>query len=104
MTLSDLKAIPLFQTAAVAAACKDPDTYGYVQSCAHRFYNGDYGMVGDGDAELNNADLAAGTGHVIGRYEAKHKLAEDVYIESHFCEDMPGTDYNNTVVCYVSER
>lgn len=104
MKLSDLKSLPVFQTATLASVCRDPDTYSYLQSCIHRFYSGDYGMVGDGDAELNNADLAAGTGHVIGRYEAKHKLTDDIYIESHFCEDSPGIDFNYTMVSYTWER
>lgn len=104
MTIFELQRYSVYQSAAVAKVCRDPDTSEYISECISRFFDYDFGMIGEEDTALNMSDIAAGAGHVLARYEAKHKLAEDVYIESHFSKDMPGTDYNNTVVCYVSER
>lgn len=104
MTLAQLQKLPLFATASISAAMRDMDTNTYIMICLSRFYSGNYGAVPPEDVELNNADLRAGEGHVLARYEAKHELTSDIYIESHFSKHHRGPDYNSTVICYVSER
>ena len=104
MTLSQLQKLPLYMTSSVAATMTDADTNAYILECIEAFFSGYYGSVPAEDVELNNADLSAGEGHVLARYEAKHKLTSDIYIESHFTPRYKGNDYNNTVVCYCSER
>lgn len=105
MTLEDLKAIDLFQTRSIAEACKaNPETLQYIIACLDRFFSGDYGEVDAEDTEYNNADLAAGEGHILARYEAKYNLESDIYIEAHFSKDIPGIDANNTMIMYCNER
>ena len=104
MTLSDLQKLPFYMTSSINTAMKDPETHAYIMMCLFRYYSGDYGEVPPEDTQMNNADLRAGEGHVLARYEAKHKLTSDIYIESHFTPRYKGNDYNNTVVCYCSER
>lgn len=106
MTLKELQSLPLYMSRGINAAIINADTFRYIQECLREYYSGNYGEVPPEDVELNNADLASGTGHVLARYPAKHSLKEDIYIESHFYDAQPLSDlnYNNTVVCYVSER
>lgn len=104
MTLSDLQKLPFYMTSSINTAMQDPETHAYIMMCLLRYYSGDYGEVPPEDIELNNADLSAGEGHVLARYKAKYELTSDIYIESHFMRRFKGNDYNNTVVCYCSER
>lgn len=104
MTRLQLQKISVFQTATVAEAAKDPKTAGYIQECLTRFYGGDYGPeIGEEDAAYNNAELEAGEGHALGRYPAAGTLTEDIYIDFHFSESEPGTDYNYGMILYRSE-
>lgn len=104
MTLSQLQKLPLFMTSSISAAMRDANTNAYIIECLEAYYSGNYGEVPPEDVELNNADLSAGEGHVLARYKAKYELTSDIYIESHFMRRFKGNDYNNTVVCYCSER
>ena len=104
MTLSQLQKLPLFMTSSISTAMRDADTNAYIIECLEAYYSGNYGEVPPEDIELNNADLSAGEGHVLARYKAKYELTSDIYIESHFMRRFKGSDYNNTVVCYCSER
>lgn len=106
MTLEDLRAIPLYQTKGIAAACqKDAATLGYIMDCLQRFYAGDYGEIPAEDTESNNSDLQAGYGHILARYKAQHSLQSNIYIEAHIDKDLPGNlDANNTLVMYCGER
>lgn len=105
MTLAELRKLHLFQTRSIAAACNDsPKTYNYIIECLKRFYGGDYGEICQDDTDANNAELAAGEGHVLARYKAKYNLESDIYIESHFSKSIPGIDANNTMVMYCNER
>lgn len=105
MTLEDIKNIPTLQTRGIAEACKDPQTAYYIIECLHRFWAGDYGLIGADDTAANNADLAAGEGHILARYEGKHNLTGDFYIEAHFYEPkLNDLDYTNTLIMYPDER
>ena len=105
MTLEDIKKIPTLQTRSIAEACKDPETALYIVECLNRFWAGDYGLICDDDTASNNADLAAGYGHILARYEGKFKLTGDFYIEAHFYEpELNNLDYTNTVIMYPFER
>ena len=77
----------------------------YIIECLNRFWAGDYGLIDAEDTAANNADLAAGDGHILARYEGKHKLEGDFYIEAHFYAPMLNDiDYTNTVIMYPHER
>lgn len=106
MTLEDLKKIPLLQTALIAeTAGADPETLNYIIECLNRFYSGDYGEICAEDTEANNADLRAGYGHILARYEQKHSLTDDIYIEAHFDKDnLNDIDYTNVLIMYPDER
>ncbi len=91
-------------TRTVAEAIEDGQTHAYVISCYKRFMRGDYGEIGQEDTEANNADLAAGEGHVLARYKAQEKLTNDIYIEAHFSQEVPGIDANNLMIMYTWER
>ena len=105
MTLEDLKKIPTLQTRSIAEACKDPKTALYIVQCLNRFWAGDYGEICEEDTQYNNADLAAGEGHVLARYKQAEKLTGDIYIEAHFYAPMLNDiDYTNTLIMYPYER
>lgn len=105
MTFSELRNLRLFQTRSIATASKDSKvTHAYLMECLSRFFSGDYGEICQEDTDANNADLAAGEGHVLARYKAKHNLESDIYIESHFSKSVPGIDANNTMIMYCGER
>ena len=105
MTLEDLRKIPLYQSRAIAGASVDsPETIRYIIDCVNRFYRGDYGEVGQEDTDANNADLRAGEGHILARYEGKYNLSHDIYIESHFSKEISGIDANSTLIMYCFER
>ena len=104
MTLEDLRRLPLLQTRAIAASCRDPEAFAYILDCVNRFYRGDYGKVAQEDSDANNRDLRAGEGHILARYEGRYSLDGDIYIESHFSESVPGIDANNTLIMYCNER
>ncbi len=104
MTRLQLQKIDVYQTAPIAEASKDPQTAAYILECLTRFYGGDYGpQIGEEDAAVNNEDLKRGEGHALGRYQAAAALAEDIYIDFHFSESNPGTDYNYGMILYCSE-
>ena len=103
MTLKDIQQLPVHQTAAVAFAGKDPETHNYIIDCLLDLYGGDYGMIGPEDTGYNNAELAAGEGHILARYKANHKLTNDIYINAVFSASMPGLDSNNIMIMYVDE-
>lgn len=104
MTLQDVKKLPLMQTRSIAEACKDKSTLAYIYTCLDRFYSGDYGEVPAEDTEYNNQDLQAGEGHILARYVQNYCLRDDIYIEAHFSQEVPGVDANNTLIMYPSER
>lgn len=106
MKLEDMKKLQTLQTATIAEAMKDEDTFFYVVECLNRFYSGDYGEVCQEDTEANNADLEAGSGHVLARYKARGILEGDFYIEAHFEAEAPLEDvnYNHVMIMYPSER
>ena len=105
MTLANIQQQPLLQTRTIAEAYKDsPETHAYIMQCLTRFFSWDYGEVGQEDTAYNNADLEAGEGHILARYKASGNLAEDIYIEAHFSESIPGIDANNTMIMYCYER
>ena len=105
MTNLDLLKLKTFQTRPIAEACKESqETADYVEQCVVRFFLGDYGEIDEEDTEYNNEDLRAGEGHVLARYKAFGQLTEDIYIESHFSNTIPGVDANNNMIMYCSER
>lgn len=105
MTLNDLGKLPLLQTRSISKTYGgDPDTFGYIVECLGRFYKGDYGEVPEEDVEANNCDLRTGEGHILARYEAKYGLSDDIYIEAHFSDSMPGIDANHIMIMYCFER
>ena len=105
MVLDDLKKIPCMQTRTIAAAAEDPQTHNYIVDCLQRFYSGDYGEVCADDTAANNADLAAGEGHILARYKQAHKLTGDFYIEAMIYEPMLNDiNYNYIMVMYPDER
>lgn len=105
MKLEDLQKIDLFQTRTIAEACqRKPEIHAYIMQCLARFFRGDYGAIGPEDTAYNNADLEAGEGHVLARYKARPGMEEDIYIEAHFSEEVPGIDANNIMIMYCSER
>lgn len=105
MTLQDVQKQDLLQTRAIADACADsPATLQYVITCLHRFFAGDYGAIRDEDTKRNNAELAAGYGHILARYKARYNLEDDIYIEAMFDKDTPGIDSNYTMVMFCGER
>lgn len=105
MVIEDLRQIPLLITRHVAAAAEDPETKKYIFSCLDRFYTGDYGEICEDDTAANNADLAAGDGHILARYKGAGALEGDIYIESHFYyKKLDDIDYTNTVIMYPQER
>lgn len=71
-------------TAAVAEAMKDPATNNAILEALRLFSANEWGKVPAEDKEANNADLAAGTGRILARYETPKG---DIYI---IC--YPGTD------------
>ena len=77
-------------TAAVAEAMKDKVTENAVLKALRQFSNNEWGKVPQEDKEANNADLRAGTGRILARYETP---AGDIYIISY-----PGTDTPATVL------
>ena len=104
MTLGDIRKLGTYQTRSIAEVCKDPETMTYIMECLRRFYGGDYGIMPIEDVEANNYDLSIGEGHILARYEAKHNLSGDIYIEAHFSESVPGLDANNLLIMYCNER
>ena len=105
MTLSDIKTLPLLQTRTIAQAAEDPDTHAYIVECLLRFLNGDYGLICAEDTDANNADLAAGCGHILAKYAGKYELTGDIYIEAHFdSEHMADIDYSQIMIMYPAER
>ena len=105
MTLEDLRKLPTLQTATVAEVVKrDESTFFYIIKCLNRFFTGDYGDISEEDTAANNADLKAGSGHILARYGQAYELETDIYIEAHFEEGFEGVDYNNIVIMYPSER
>lgn len=103
MTLKDIQKLPVMQTRAVSFAAEDPETHNYIVDCLLDLYGGNYGKVPADDTAANNAELAAGDGHILARYEMKYKLTNDIYINAVFCADVPGIDSNNIMVMYVDE-
>lgn len=106
MTLEDLKRMPVFQTRGINAAEQDsPETHNYIIDCLFRFYAGDYGEICADDTAANNADLAAGDGHILARYKQKHNLRGDFYIEAHFyAPRLSDPDYTQIMIMYPDER
>lgn len=104
MTLKDIEKIPLYQTRTIAQATEDKATALYIGDCLRRYYSGDYGEIPQEDTAANNAELAAGDGHILARYNAAHQLQHDIYIESHFSNTIDGINDNNTLIMYVWER
>lgn len=103
MTRLQLQKIPIFQTAATAAAAEDPDTTQYILSCLLKCYAGDYGMMGQEDTAANNQELEAGEGHILARYPAERSLDSDIYIDIHFSESDPGQNSNYGMIMYCNE-
>ena len=104
MTLNDLKALQVFQTRTISETAKDPDTLAYILRCLNEFYTGNYGEVPPEDTEANNNDLENGDGHILARYKAAGKLAEDIYINAEIYADEPDNlDANNIMIMYCSE-
>lgn len=103
MTLNDIQRLPVHQTAAVGFAGEDPETHNYIVDCLLDLFGGNYGMISADDTESNNADMAAGEGHILARYEQKHKLTNDIYINAVFSASTPGLDSNNIMIMYVDE-
>lgn len=103
MTRLQLQQLPMFQTATIAEAAKDPATAQYVIDCLLRCYAGDYGKMPAEDAEANNKELEAGEGHILARYPAAAALDEEIYIDIHFSESKPGQGSNYGLVMYCTE-
>lgn len=104
MKLEDLQALPLFQTSSIAAAAEDPETLEYIMECLGRFYSGDFGEVPADDTAANLADLEAGGGHVLARYNAAGELTDDIYINAVIDDTAPDVvDVNNIMVMYCNE-
>lgn len=105
MTLQNLKEIPVLMTSSIGAVNGDPKTHNYIVDCLHRFYAGDYGEICEEDTAANNADLAAGCGHVLARYKQFGQLTGPIYIESHFDDEfLNDINYTNTIIMYPDER
>lgn len=104
MKLEDLQALPLFQTRSIAAAARDPRTLDYILECLGRYYSGDFGEVPADDTAANLADLEAGGGHVLARYNAAGELTDDIYINAVIDDTAPDVvDANNIMVMYCNE-
>ena len=105
MTFDDLKKIPVLETRSIAHAAEDKETAFYLIECLHRFWAGDYGLIDAEDTAANNQDLESGYGHILARYEGKHKLTGEIYIEAHFDKDnLTDIDYTQTLIMYPEER
>lgn len=88
--------------AAKVAAEKDRPLH-YIFQCLARFYRGDYGVIPPEDIAANNAELAAGEGRIIGKYQAAEGLKEDIFIIAYFSDQHVETDYNYTTILYTSD-
>ena len=78
MTPRELASIPTYPTQGTAPALEDPKTREYLAACFNRYFKGDFGDISEEDTAANNADLAAGDGHILARYEGKYKLEGDL--------------------------
>lgn len=103
MTLEQISTNELAITAGAGAAIRDENTRKYIFDCLQRFYSVDYGMIPAEDAAANNAEIEAGQGRIIGRYEQAHTLRENILIIAYFSDNNRETDYNYTTVLYPSE-
>lgn len=101
MTLKSIRKLPVFMTKSISEAGAN----NYLTECLKRFYNGDYGKICEEDTAANNADLAAGCGHILARYEQEGALESDLYIEACFDINEPELiDANYIMIMYPSER
>lgn len=106
MTLDDIKALPVMQTRGIAADSSHDDgaTHDYILRCLFKLFDGDYGKVPQEDTDANNAELAAGEGRIVARYEKRHDLTEDFYIIATFSASMPDSlDANHIMIMLCSE-
>lgn len=62
MTRLQLQKIPMFQTAAIAAAAKEDGATPYIMDCLLKCYAGDYGIVPAEDTEAIIPNLKPGRG------------------------------------------
>lgn len=105
MTLNDLmNRNPLYITAGAKTAAEDAAAMNYFFQCVGRFYSGDYGAIPPEDIAANNAELAAGEGRILARYEAGPGLKEGIFIIAYFSDKHPeSNDFNYTTICYISD-
>ena len=105
MTLDELRALPVTQTSGIARAeaADDGQTHNYIVDCIMRLYAGDYGTIPPEDTESNNADLTAGEGRIIARYDKAQQLQGDIYIIANFSREVPGQEANYIMILYCRE-
>jgi len=106
MTLDDVKKLPVMQTRGIAADAEQDDgqTHNYIIDCLLRLYAGDYGTVPADDTDANNAELAAGEGRIVARYEKRHALTDDIYIIATFSQELPDViDANHVMIMQCGE-
>lgn len=105
MTLNDImNRNPLYIAGGATAAAEIPAARDYILQCVRRFYSGDYGAIPPEDIAENNAELAAGEGRILARYEAGQGLKENIFVIAYFSERHPESDdYNYTSICYTSD-
>ena len=77
--------------------------HNYIIECIVRCYQHDYGMMPPEDVKANEAEIEAGEGRIVARYEAGPGMSEDMYVIVYFSDSHPETDYNYTTACYVSD-
>lgn len=103
MTFEQIRNHDTVLTAGAAAAIQDDATREYVLACLERFYHGDFGKTPREDVAANIAELNAGTGRIIGRYEKAHALKGDIMIIAYFSDDTRESDFNYTTILYTNE-
>lgn len=106
MVLDDVKNLPVMQTRAIstAQAQDEGQTHNYIVDCVHRLYAGDYGKICEDDTAANNAELDAGEGRIVARYEQRHDMTGDIYIIATFSKSMPDSiDANHIMIMYCNE-
>ena len=104
MLIRDLSELELYTSREITQVNEDKETHPYLVECLRRFYTGDFGALEEDDIRANLTELREGEGHVLARYEKKHNLRNDIYVEAIFSESRPGGDFNKCLVMYVDER
>ena len=79
------------------------ETRKYISESLTRFYAGDYGAIPPEDVEANNAELEAGRGRILARYEGYGEMTNDIYIIAYFDVNDDDRACNYTTILYCHE-